>query len=175
MAFGLPYATLLTALLLAAGAEDLWRRKVSNGLSVAVLVCGFGVHLVGFDWMGAASGLGACCLMVAVLWLPWRAGGLGGGDLKLAAATAVWFGLGRLPGFFLGVAVAGGVVAALTYALSPAGARKAIKQRVLAAAATKSMPAVGPTHGSDETRRISVPYALAIAAGAVAAMLYYGG
>ncbi|MGB8930107.1 MAG: A24 family peptidase, partial [Anaeromyxobacteraceae bacterium] len=45
--------------------------------------------------------------------VPWVAGMLGGGDVKLAAAAAIWLGPPRLLSFVVFVAVAGAPVALL--------------------------------------------------------------
>ena len=70
--------------------------------------------------LAALSGVGAAALVLALLFRPWQAGGLGGGDVKLAAATAAWVSFGQLVWFALATGLAGGAVALVCYLLSRA-------------------------------------------------------
>ncbi|HMF39112.1 MAG TPA: prepilin peptidase, partial [Polyangia bacterium] len=97
--------------MLAAVVYDLRSRRIPNIVSGFVLLSGLltdgadgGVRMV-------LSGLASFVLLVVVIYPAWRSGGLGGGDLKLAAATGIWVGLPHLLWLILGTAVAGGLVA----------------------------------------------------------------
>jgi prepilin peptidase CpaA len=90
------------------------------------------------------------------------AGGIGGGDVKLAAATAVWVGLGKLPWFALATALAGGIVSLVCFALAGKSARADMRANLTLAVVHGELPQV-PTHKT----HVSVPYALAILAGAI--------
>src|SRR5262249_21818660 len=97
----------------------------------------------------------------------WRAGGIGGGDLKLAAATGVWVGLPHLLWFILATAVAGGLVAGICYLAARAPARAGGRANLLLAGLRGEVPSL-PSHRKGHS---SVPYAFAIAAGAGVALL----
>jgi prepilin peptidase CpaA len=162
--------TTFAVLLLAAALSDLARRRVPNSVVVAVAATG----LLAQGFLGGAAGF-ACSFVAGVIvyWLllgAWVKGVLGGGDLKLAVASATWLGPGRLPVFFLASALAGGAVAAVVYARSSGAARREIRRR-LASGAQVGAPS---TDRDERPARRTVPYAMAISAGAMVAILWGG-
>jgi hypothetical protein len=54
--------------------------------------------LSGMDWTTIGWHLAAGALVLSVTFTIFAIGGMGGGDAKLLAATALWMGLPRLPG-----------------------------------------------------------------------------
>ena len=146
-----------------AAVTDLARRRVPNAVTVFVLLSVLVVTALDGGVWASLSGLAALALVVLALYRPWSAGGIGGGDVKLAAATAVWVGLGGLPWFALATALAGGVVALACYAIAGKAARADMRANLTLAVVRGELPEM-PTHKT----HVSVPYALAIAAGAVA-------
>lgn len=107
--------SLFPALMLFAAWSDLFTMTISNRVSI-LLVAGFAVMavLVGLSpadmlWH-AAAGL----LVLAIAFACFAFGWIGGGDAKLAAATALWFGFAHLMEYLLIASVFGG---ALTLAL----------------------------------------------------------
>ncbi|HLK93980.1 MAG TPA: prepilin peptidase [Polyangia bacterium] len=145
---------------------DLWRRRIPNAVSGLVLLFGFVVRFVDHGGFAVLQGLGAAALVVAALYRPWLAGGIGGGDVKLAAATAAWFPFARLPWFALSAALAGGLVALVNLALAPSDARAEIRANLSLLVLRGEQPTV-PSHRS---KHRGVPYAVAIAGGAAAAL-----
>jgi prepilin peptidase CpaA len=95
-------------------------------------------------------------------------GGIGGGDVKLAAATAAWISFGRLPWFCLTGAAAGGLFAVLYYFRAHASAKAEIRANLTLTVLQNELPAV-PSHRAGH---LSLPYSLAIAAGAAIVFLY---
>lgn len=148
-------------------ASDLRSRRIPNALSICLLFTGLIVRGFNQGAWTALSGVGAAALVVAALYRPWSMGGIGGGDVKLAAATAAWVPFGRLHWFALCAAVAGGVVAAVTYVLARPGARAEIRANLTLTVLHNELPAL-PSHRAGHP---SVPYAVAIAAGAAVALL----
>lgn len=146
---------------------DVWRRRIPNAVSVMVLASGVVVRFVDHGGWAVAQGLGAAALVVAALYRFWAAGGIGGGDVKLAAATAAWIPFGRLPWFVLSAAMAGGVVALFNYALARADARAEIRANLALVVLQGELPTV-PSHRS---KHRGVPYGVAIACGAALALL----
>jgi prepilin peptidase CpaA len=146
---------------------DVAKRRIPNAVTGAVALTGLTAQIV--DWGGwfALSGVAAAAVSVALLYRPWVAGGIGGGDVKLAAAVAIWVGLGGMIRYALAVAAAGGVVATIMLLLSRKAIRQEVKASLTLAALHQSLPAV-PVPGPGRT---SVPYGLAIAAGAAFALL----
>jgi prepilin peptidase CpaA len=146
---------------------DIAKRRIPNWVTGAVAILGLAAELVDRGAWGAASGVGAAIITVALLYRPWTAGGIGGGDVKLAAAAAIWVGLAGLIRYALAVAALGGGVALVMYFSMRKSIRQDVKTNLTLAALQQTLPTV-------EARapgRISVPYGLAIAAGAAIALL----
>lgn len=139
---------LLAILLVAAGLQDLARLKISNLFVLAVAALAVVAAVV----MGPGWGLWQNLVVGAFLLvagLPmFAAGKLGGGDVKLFAASGLWFDL--LHGFYMVLAVllAGGVLAAtlITVRMIAGKPRR-----------TRTHPLVA--------RGAGIPYGVAIAAG----------
>src|SRR4051794_16289423 len=102
---------------------DVRGRRIPNAISGVVFVSGLVVSAYLRGMLASGSGLAASVVLLVVLLPPWRAGGIGGGDVKLAAAVGAWVGLAHLVWFVLASALAGGVVAAVVYMFASPGAR----------------------------------------------------
>jgi prepilin peptidase CpaA len=158
---------------------DIAKRRIPNLCTGAAALLGVAAQLVDQGGWSLLSGLAAAVVSVALLYRPWMAGGIGGGDVKMAAAAAIWVGLGGLIRYALAVAAVGGVVALIMYALSRKAIRQEIRTNLTLAALQQSLPSVevrevreAPIDGKNESpARPSVPYGLAIAAGAAFALL----
>lgn len=113
----MPHPALLVfdALLLAAAASDVRRFRIPNWLCVAVAA---GALLLAFPATPteALSRAGSFALVSLVAGALWLRGLLGGGDLKLLMACALWIPLGGLSTFGLAFGVASGVQGAATLA-----------------------------------------------------------
>ncbi len=167
MTFPAPHLLCLGVTLVIGAAWDLAKRRIPNLVAGAAAVLGLVAQLVDRGWLSAASGLAAAVVSVALLYRPWVAGGIGGGDVKLAAAVAIWVGLESMIRYALAVAAAGGVVALAMYLSS----RKAIRQEVRTNLTLAALQQTLPTVEVPAAGRASVPYGLAIAAGAAFALL----
>jgi prepilin peptidase CpaA len=155
----------------AAAFWDLARRQIPNTLTVSVATLGLGVQLWDKGLLAALSGVAAGVLSIVVLYRAWLAGGVGGGDVKLAAAVAIWVGLPHMPTFVLATAIAGGAVAVVCYALSDGGARRQIHGNLTGALLVQELPRISNAPGaSGGVRRVSVPYAIAVAVGGAVAL-----
>jgi len=174
--FPASHLSILGACLVAGCAWDIAKRRIPNIVTGAAALSGVVVQLVDKGGWSALSGLAAAVVSVALLYRPWVAGGLGGGDVKMAAAVAIWVGLGGMIRYAVAVAAAGGVVALIMYALSRKDVRQDIRTNLTLAALQQTLPSVetakgGSTGQTDSSGRPSVPYGLAIAAGAAFALL----
>lgn len=158
---------LLVALLLGAAIADVRSRRIPNALTVTLLLCGAAVSLLDPAAPRFFSGSIAFAAVFVIATAAWRAGLCGGGDAKLASAVAIWVGISRVPVFALATALAGGLLAIACYALSAASARRAIRASLVA------ISALGPAAlaPSSPGNRVSVPYGVGIAAGALYAVL----
>jgi prepilin peptidase CpaA len=94
-----------------AASSDLFTMTISNRISL-ILVAGF-VALAVAGGMPASAMLdhaGAGGLVLAVTFTFFLCGWVGGGDAKLAAATALWFGWAHLLDYLLYASILGGVL-----------------------------------------------------------------
>jgi len=153
--------------LVTGAAWDIAKRRIPNVVTGAAALAGVVVQLVDRGGLALLSGLAASVVSIALLWRPWVAGGIGGGDVKMAGAAAIWVGLEGLIRYALAVAAAGGVVALIMYVLSRKAVRQEVRTNLKLAALQQSLPPVE----IQKPGRPSVPYGLAIAAGAAFALL----
>ncbi len=166
MADSPPQVAALIALLTVASIWDVLRRRIPNGLTVGIAASGLAVQLSESGPGAALASFGAAAVVLAVLWLPWCKRAIGGGDLKLAGAAATWIGFAALPRFALASFVAAGVLALACYVLSTRAARAEIRTNLGHAALGLGARPVIAAAG-----RVPVPAGLAIAAGAISAVL----
>jgi prepilin peptidase CpaA len=148
---------LFPALMAFAASSDLLTMTISNRVSLA-LIAGFGVMALAAGMSGQAvlSHVGAALAVLAVTFTFFSRGWIGGGDAKLAAATALWLGFDQLMNYLLYASLLGGLLTFLvirfrTLPLPAALAGQAWVQRL---------------HRMDA----GVPYGIALAA---AALLVY--
>ncbi len=171
MAFAMASATDLARALLAAAApglvlyaavSDLLHRTIPN--RICLVLAGLGLL-----WQGSTDPFRiwdplAASLLVVIpgLWV-WQRGWLGGGDIKLLAALAIWSGIADLPSLLLVVGLAGGGLA-LLYILTP----RLLSVVTLASAALSE---VGGQAAPQLLRAFDLsrglPYGIAIAAGGI--------
>ena len=98
---------------LAASAEDLIRRRISNWIPLAAFAAGLASLTVERGWRGALSSLGGAVGGFSVFLIFYWLGGMGGGDVKLMAGLGAVVGLERLAAAALWTAACGGVMAAM--------------------------------------------------------------
>jgi len=132
-------------MLVLAAAGDLRSRRIPNWLPATLALAALALARPegAGEWLARSASLlaiGGASLAIYLL------GGMGGGDLKLLAAAALWIPFGQLPLFVLALALAGGLQAAA-----------ALARRRLA----------GATAGG-ATGRLRLPYAVSIAAAGLA-------
>jgi prepilin peptidase CpaA len=105
---------LFPALMAFAAASDLFTMTISNRVSLA-LAAGFlvlaPVSGMGLYDMASHAGAGACVLAVA--FVCFAKGWIGGGDAKVAAAAALWFGFGDLLNYLVYASLFGGALTLL--------------------------------------------------------------
>jgi len=106
--------TLFPALMAFAASSDLLTMTIANRVSL-VLIGGF-VLLAGLVGLSAADMLshaGAAAAVLAAAFACFACGWIGGGDAKLAAATALWLGFGHLFDYLVYASLLGGVLTLL--------------------------------------------------------------
>ena len=102
---------LFPALMAFAAASDLFSMTISNRVSLALL--GGFLGLAGLSGMGLHDILlhvGAGALVLAVAFACFAVGQIGGGDAKVAAAAALWFGFAHLLDYLVYASLFGGVL-----------------------------------------------------------------
>jgi prepilin peptidase CpaA len=106
--------SLFPALMAFAAVSDLFTMTISNRVSLA-LAAGFVAlallgGMAGHDFL---SHLGAGAAVLAVSFGCFAMGWIGGGDAKVAAAAALWFGFGHLLNYLLYASLFGGALTLL--------------------------------------------------------------
>jgi len=103
---------LLAILLLWAAVVDIKTRTISNRLNLAIaLVAPLFWWSTGVDlWPDAAIRVGVAIAVFLLFALAFQLGAMGGGDVKLAAALALWFAPGDTLFLIVLMSLAGGVL-----------------------------------------------------------------
>ena len=143
---------LLVALL--ATAEDLWRRRVSNYLTLPALAAALAVRAFVGGWSELGDGFAGALIGFGVFLPFFLKGGMGGGDVKLMAAFGAIVGREHVVIAAILTAIFGGLLA-----LGLLGARS-IRRRL------------GASAGADAPGgRLFIPYAPALSLGAALSLL----
>src|SRR5579863_8704917 len=105
---------LFPALMAFAAASDLFTMTISNRVSLA-LAAGFLVLALasGMGFTDLLLHLGAGATVLAVAFVCFAMGWVGGGDAKVAAAAALWFGFAHLLNYLLYASLFGGALTLL--------------------------------------------------------------
>ncbi|PAX09781.1 peptidase [Sphingomonas lenta] len=105
----------LMLLLLSAGLQDVRTREIANwknGLIAALAP--FWWWAVGLElWPGVAVQLGVAVAVFGLFAAAFRLGMMGGGDVKMIAALALWFPFPALAQLLVVMSIAGGVITVL--------------------------------------------------------------
>lgn len=105
-------------LLVAAAAWfDACKYIIPNTIPITLAVLFVAIAAFRFEHIAVLEHLGAGALVFCVGILAFRFNVLGGGDIKLLSAIALWVGLNLLPVFILAVALFGGVLALFLLAM----------------------------------------------------------
>lgn len=142
MPFALSLAAL--ALLVAAATTDAIERRIPNALSLGLALLGLARIALDLAAGGAAlpvaADLAGAAAVFALGAAGFRFGLVGGGDVKLLAAAALWLGAAALLPFLMATALAGGLLAVVFLVV-------ALFHR--------------------DRAKVALPYGIAIAAGAI--------
>jgi prepilin peptidase CpaA len=110
-------ALLFAALLLLAALEDVWRLRISNWICAAIIVAAFAAVVAAGPVADLWQNVVVFAGLLAVGTPLFAYGKMGGGDVKLLAATGLWFDLAGAGRMIVAVMLAGGVVAILVLML----------------------------------------------------------
>jgi prepilin peptidase CpaA len=105
---------LFPALMAFAAASDLFTMTIPNRVSLALSAGFLALALAtGMGFSDVLSHLGAGALVLAVTFVCFAFGWIGGGDAKVAAAAALWFGFDHLLEYLLYASLFGGALTLL--------------------------------------------------------------
>ena len=151
---------------IAAVAEDLWRRQISNWTSLAALTGGLGLHLYEKGGQGIMTAFGSALAGFGVFLAFYLLGGMGGGDIKLMAGFGAVLGKPSiLIDAALYAAAIGGLMAVLVL-----GTRVILS--IIRSNKVKAEDAGnGPADSDLAEKRASIPYAPAITLGVWLALI----
>jgi prepilin peptidase CpaA len=106
--------SLFPALMAFAAASDLFTMTISNRVSVLLVACFLALAVAtGMAPSDILSHLGAGALVLVVAFGCFAMGWVGGGDAKIAAAAALWFGFAHLLNYLLYASLFGGALTIL--------------------------------------------------------------
>ena len=159
---------LFVALAAYAALSDLHTRRVSNRTNLLILGSGLAAQLSVAGTPGLATGLLGVLLGLGILIVPFSKRWVGGGDVKLLAASGAWLGpVGIACAATFGLALGG------AWAIALLARRPALRREVIAnlglAAVTVSAPQVERRSNSEV-----IPLAVPLAAACVAVLLKVG-
>jgi prepilin peptidase CpaA len=102
---------LFPAMMAFAASSDLFSMTISNRISL-ILIAGFFAlaFLTGMPLAQIGMHIGAAAAVLVVTFVFFARGWIGGGDAKLAAATALWLGFEELPNYLIFASILGGVL-----------------------------------------------------------------
>jgi len=102
---------LFPAIMAFAASSDLFTMTISNRVALALIAGFFALALVsGMSANDMLFHVGAAFSVLAVAFVCFACGWIGGGDAKLAAATALWLGFDHLMAYLLYASIFGGVL-----------------------------------------------------------------
>ena len=146
-------AMLFAVLLVCAALEDIWRLRISNWICAAIIVAAFIAVALAGPVAQLWQNVVVFAALLAVGTLLFAYGKMGGGDVKLFAATGLWFDLAGAGKMIVAVMLAGGVVAIIILILRMFKWSPAARERIAL---------LRPKGG--------IPYGVAIACGALASL-----
>lgn len=160
--------TLILALLIVLGmlalaaASDVASRRIPNRLPVVIAASFLIAGVAAPDRVDLIGGLWVAALIFAVGFVGFVFGKIGGGDVKLLAATGLWAGPAAAADFLLLTGLAGGALA-LLYLLPECAHAMTWMRSTL----ERKIPRLQSIAIASDVRTDGLPYGVAIAAGGV--------
>ena len=124
-------AAILPFLLLIAAMQDGWRMRISNMVSAGIAAGAFVALALDGPVIGLWQNLVLFAAVLAVGTFMFGRGWMGGGDVKLLAASALWFDLSSGWRLLVAIAIAGGIEALIVIGLRRLPWRDSLRRRVL--------------------------------------------
>ena len=146
--------------------DDVRTRRIPNVLSLAIAILGLLRIILGHDPVAAGHTLAAATAIFIAAFLLFWYGGIGGGDTKLVAATALLVGYHDLFSFLFLMSACGGALALAMLARDRLRPRRWLPaRRARGSLATETAECVAAP------ARPTVPYGVAIAAAGVVTLI----
>jgi prepilin peptidase CpaA len=151
---------------------DFCYRKIPDVFPALITSIGLGMLVINGDWLGGFTTLGLAVATFFVLALLCMAGKLGGGDVKLLAASVLLVGASSFFDFLILTALAGGVLSLVYIAafliLKGLSTPSAAAASVLPSKILKSrLHLLWRIERRRILRRSSIPYGIAISGGSI--------
>jgi len=161
--------TILIVVLLAAAIFDYRFRKVPNYITFSAIVCGVAIALLNGGLTGLPAPAMGLFLGIALLSVPYSMGGIGAGDVKLLGAIGAIKGPTFVFTAFLAAAIIGGIMAVYRMVFIIKGSdMMVLRDSLKTVYYTGALSAIQvPEYALKE----KLPYAVAISAGAVVALI----
>jgi prepilin peptidase CpaA len=170
MVLDIVFTIAFTAMMAAAAGFDLWKRRIPNALTVAVLIGGLFARGVTGGFASLGSALVGAGLGLAIMLLPFTLRWIGGGDVKLIAAAGAWLGpIGVIEMIVLGLA-GGGAIALAVLAVGGRQLRRDVAQNLRNAWLARRAP-----DAPRRERSQLVPLGVALGAAATVVLFCMGG
>lgn len=163
---------LLGVMLLAAAVDDIATGKVRNAITLPAILAGLIGHLIWPEQLGIADAAIGMLAGFGAMYIAWKLGAIGGGDVKLMAAVGAITGWKfALTAMFFGLAVA--VVMAIAMLIWKRSLRDTLKRLGLFAflTAARAKPAVPIT---SKSMRLPFGTALCVGCGIVLVIVLSG-
>jgi prepilin peptidase CpaA len=155
------------ALVLSAALIDIVSRRIPNWLVFPFLAAGVAFGVAEHGLAGLEKSLGGIALAAGSMGILCWLRAMGMGDLKLCAAVGAWIGFSQLGLALVVTAIAGGLMAILASALRGSGARAFDGAAELLFGFCERGIRPNPSFALDNPRGKKIPYAPAIAIGAI--------
>lgn len=175
----IPGIVVLVAVVIAA-ATDLWTWRVHNLLTIPLLLTGVIYHGVVDGGVGLGSSLFGVLFAFGALILPYLAGGMGAGDVKLLAGIGAWVGMPGTLHVFIASSLAAGLYSLVLVVLRGKLRETWINFRLIwlrVGAIGRNLQGEDSVESqlkNDNRRLRLVPFAVMVAIGVVATILWSG-
>jgi prepilin peptidase CpaA len=145
-----------------------WKtRRIPNLLTLPMIACGLAIHTTQSGLDGFIYSVAGLVVGISFLYLPFKWGGVGGGDVKLMGAIGSLLGPLTVLYVFLAGGIFGGLISLLS--LIKTGRTRevfeGVRQKIAFLIVTRQM--LPEDKAPSSTQALRIPYAFAIACGAV--------
>jgi prepilin peptidase CpaA len=169
------FLLLISGLYLLISLHDVFYRKIPDIFPILLTFVGLGTLVLGGDWVEGLATLGLAVATFLVLALLCMAGKLGGGDVKLLAASVLLVGASSFFDFLLLTVLAGGIlslvyIAAFLVLKIPPTSSVAVLPVSASKTRKNQLDLLWRVERRRILRRSSIPYGVAISGGSLLAL-----